>query len=156
MLTERSNLVAILTRDWCCSMAPPGPVWHYNPGTCSRLPKRGSAQSPKKLSLGAKPHGPLSAGTKMSCMAWSSVTQLWCMQLFPCFHPRDELVSGQLFHSLVHYIFPSARSRIGEATSLDTLNALSGRLYWLYSVFATHLVSAIHLRFRLSSIRLEG
>lgn len=128
-------------------------------GICSSLPERGSAQGPTKFTGCQIPWSPFSRHRKrqMSCMAFSSATQLWCKQLSLCFHPRDELISEQLFHVLVHYMFVFAWSRVWEeATSLDSLNALSGPLYWLYTVFATPLVWTIYLRFRLSGIRLEG
>ena len=129
------------------------------PGICSRLRGRGSAQGPKKLAGCQTPRSPSSRHKKcqLRCMALSSVTQLWCKQSSPCFHLREELVSERLFHNFVHWTFTSAWSSIWEeATSLDPLNALSGPLHWLCTDFATHLVWPIHLRFRLSSIRLEG
>lgn len=138
--------------SWSCLTLQP---WEYAPGS------QGEAQPrvPRR-SLGAKSHGPLSSRHRkrqMSCMAFNSATQLWCKQLSLCFHPSDELISGQLFHVLVHYMFVFAWSRVWEeATSLDSLNALSGPLYWPYTVFATPLVWTIYLRFRLSGIRLEG
>lgn len=156
MVTERRYLVATLIKDWCCSMEPPGPVWPYSLGNMLQAPR-------ERLSPGSHeaqtPWSPFSRHKKchLSCMALSSTTQLWCKQSSLCFHPRDELISGRLFQSLVHYRFAFAWSRIWEeATSLDSLNAPSGPLHWLYTVLATSLVWTIYLRLRLSGIRLEG
>lgn len=123
-------------------------------GISFRLPGRGSAQPPTKFAGCQMPWSSLSRHRKCqpSCMALSNATQLCCQQLYLCSLPRDELVSGWLFHGLVRNMFAFAWSRVWEAASLDSLYSLPVS----QTVFATPLVWTTYFRFRLSCVRLEG
>lgn len=94
-------------------------------GISFSLPGRGSAQHPKKFTGCQIPWSSLIRQRKCqpSCPALNSAAQLCCQPLSLCSLPRDDFPRFSELHVCICWMW--------EASSLDSLNALSGSLHWL-------------------------